>query len=148
MKKINAFISLFFLFYIIPTIAENAKISTEERFVNPIFYNKLAPLSMNERVTYLTPTQYKYSNSLPNEQDDTHPYGWTIEECKMLENEQNYIKLSCSYYDIFDKKMVTHVYTFKIDHCWMPEENKECKKFVIYLLTNASISAFVVEKDN
>ncbi len=105
---------------------------------------------MNNRVTYLTPTQYKYSNSLPNVQDDTHPDGWTIEKCKMLENEQDHIKLSCSYHNIIDKKMGTEVYTFRIERCWMPEEGKECKKFVVYLSTTADVfvGAFIVRKNN
>ncbi len=148
MKRINIFAFLFFLFCIVPAIAENAGMPTEERFVNPMFYNKLAPLSNGERVTYLTPTQHKYSNSLSYEDGDIHGDGWTIEECKMLENEQDHIKLSCSYYDIFDKKMVTKVYTYSIEECWMPEEGKECKKFVVYRVGHASISTFIVEKNN
>ena len=57
----------------------------EERFVNPLFYKTLYPLSDNEVETRLTPTKI-YTKSVIRE-----------ENCQLLKNTENEVIFSCEY---------------------------------------------------
>ena len=59
--------------------------SQEERFVNPIFYKTLYPISKTVRETKLTPTKI-YTKSVISE-----------ENCSLLKNTKNELVFSCEY---------------------------------------------------
>ena len=67
----------------------------EEKFVNPLFYKQLSPLSSNSRETFLTPNSLRYSNSVIHKDGDNYKDGWTTNTCRLLENENDYIILKC-----------------------------------------------------
>ena len=58
----------------------------EEKFVNPLFYKKLSPISRGARPTFLTPTSQTYFDLYNNK---------VVRQCKMLENTQMFITLEC-----------------------------------------------------
>ncbi len=57
----------------------------EERFVNPLFYKTLYPLSNNEVETRLTPTKIYTKSVIPEE------------NCQLLKNTENEVIFSCEY---------------------------------------------------
>ena len=57
----------------------------KDKFVNPIFYKTMHPISKMVGETQITPTSYR---------SDYNGY-ITTGNCILLENEQNYIKLKC-----------------------------------------------------
>ena len=65
----------------------------EEKFVNPLFYKPLIPISSIARESYLTPHSLKFSNSSTYKKNDDHKEGWTTQSCVLLENKQEYIIL-------------------------------------------------------
>ena len=89
----------------------------EEKFVNPLFYNPLIPISSIARETYLSPNSLKFSNSPVYKKDDNHKEGWTTQTCVLLENKQDYIVLKCSFYNPVIQKMQTNINKFQISEC-------------------------------
>lgn len=74
----------------------------EQRFVNPLFYETLEPISRIAWQTKLTPTQAILSNA-----------GYTdIRDCELLENTQDSVSLKCQYRD--DPDIAPSIYTYKI----------------------------------
>ena len=77
----------------------NEKLKQDETFKNPIFYKQLEPISKISRETFLTPTSIRYSNE-PFYQKGVPPKeGWTEGKCKLLENEEDYIIMKCTYHN-------------------------------------------------
>ena len=72
-----------------------AESEKEEKFVNPLFYKQLSPLSSNSHETFLTPNSQTYSNSIVYIKGADHKDGWTTNTCRLLENENDYIILKC-----------------------------------------------------
>ncbi len=60
-----------------------------QKFVNPIFYQPLEPLSKHTGYVYLTPTSTKFMTPLNKELVDA------TGQCELIENEENFVKLSC-----------------------------------------------------
>ena len=86
----------------------------EQKFVNPIFYQPLEPLSQISTWTYLTPTSIKSMTPL-----DKNKIAMTG-QCELLENQENFIKLLCntSWQMLERGSMVTNtsedIYTYEI----------------------------------
>ncbi len=125
------------LTYIIPSKSENAP---KDRFVNPLFYKKLSPISRGSRPTFLTPTSLTYLDLYDKE---------VVEKCKMLENTPMYVTLECSFYSDFLKRMKNYVVRYVLKGC---DEKKEycfdSKWFVLENETGRAIGTFVIkEKD-
>ena len=123
--------------YIIPSKSENAP---KDKFVNPLFYKKLSPISRGSRPTFLTPTSLTYLDLYNKE---------VVEKCKMLENTPMFVTLECSYYSDFLKRMKNYVVRYVLKGC---DEKKEfcfdSKWFVLENEAGSAIGTFVIkEKD-
>ena len=73
------------LFVLILLLVGCAFQSQEERFVNPLFYETLYPISNHEVETRLTPNKI-YTKSVIPERD-----------CQLLKNAENEVEYSCMY---------------------------------------------------
>ena len=76
----------------------------EERFVNPLFYETLYPISNTDTEKRLTPTKI-YSKSVDPELD-----------CQLLENNQTEVVLSClieEHYSLLFKYVLTDFYHYQ-----------------------------------
>ena len=89
----------------------------EEKFINPLFYKPLIPISSIARESYLTPHSLKFSNSSTYKKNDDHKEGWTTQSCVLLENKQEYIILKCSFYNPVTQKTQININKFKISEC-------------------------------
>ena len=125
------------LTYIIPSKPKN---TPKDKFVNPLFYKKLSPISRGSRPTFLMPTSVT-TIDLYGKED--------IEKCKMLENTPMFVTLECSYYSDFLKRMRNYVVRYVLQGCG--EKKEYCFGGEWFVLENASGSAigtFVIkEKD-
>ncbi len=123
------------LTYIIPSKSKNAP---KDKFVNPLFYKKLSPVSKNARTTFLTPTSLTYLDLYGKE---------IVEKCKMLENTSMFVTLECSYYSDFLKRMKNYVVRYVLKGC---DEKKEyCfdgEWFVLENEAGSRIGTFVIDK--
>ena len=81
--------------------------TTAEKFVNPLFYKTLLPLSKIAWQTELTPSLQVISNDGKTD----------ISTCKMLQNNMDYVILQCTYFNILQKSYVTDCYKYKIWQC-------------------------------
>ena len=86
--------------------------TTAEKFVNPLFYKTLLPLSKAIWETQLTPTL-----QISRSDDRTD-----VSTCKMLQNNMDYVILQCSYFNILQKSYVTDCYKYKIWKCQPQKE--------------------------
>lgn len=125
------------LTYIIPSKSEDAP---KDKFVNPLFYKKLSPISRGSRPTFLTPTSVT-TIDLYGKED--------IGKCKMLENTPMFVTLDCSFYHEETKETYGYVVRYVLQGC---DEKKEyCYGGAWRVLENASgssIGTFVIkEKD-
>ena len=123
--------------YIIPSKSENAP---KDKFVNPLFYKKLSPISRGSRPTFLTPTSLTTIDLYGKE---------SCGKCKMLENTPMFVTLECSYYSDFLKRMKNYVVRYVLKGC---DEKKEfcfdSKWFVLENEAGRAIGTFVIkEKD-
>lgn len=91
--------------------------SKEEKFINPLFYKPLIPISSIARETYVTPLNLKFSNSSVYKKDDSHKEGWTTQSCVLLENKQDFIILKCHFYNPVTQMQQTNIYKFQISEC-------------------------------
>ena len=123
------------LTYIIPSKPKN---TPKDKFVNPLFYKKLSPVSKNARTTFLTPTSLTYLDLYGKE---------IVEKCKMLENTSMFVTLECSYYSDFLKRMKNYVVRYVLKGC---DEKKEyCfdgEWFVLENEAGSRIGTFVIDK--
>ena len=123
------------LTYIIPSKSKNAP---KDKFVNPLFYKKLSPVSKNARTTFLTPTSLTYLDLYGKE---------IVEKCKILENTSMFVTLECSYYSDFLKRMKNYVVRYVLKGC---DEKKEyCfdgEWFVLENEAGSRIGTFVIDK--
>ena len=79
----------------------------EEKFVNPLFYKTLEPVSRMAWTTYLSPTQIRTTNE-----------GYElIKTCEMLENTFEKVSLKCSFYNKLSDSNVTYIYAYEIFPC-------------------------------
>ena len=83
-----------------------------EKFVNPLFYKTLLPLSKIAWQTKLTPSLQVISNDGKTD----------VSTCKMLQNNMDYVILQCSYFNILQKSYVTDCYKYKIWKCQPQKE--------------------------
>ena len=123
--------------YIIPSKSENAP---KDKFVNPLFYKKLSPISRGSRPTFLTPTSLTYLDLYNKE---------VVEKCKMLENTPMFVTLDCSFHDEETKETYGYVVRYVLKGC---DEKKEfcfdSKWFVLENEAGRAIGTFVIkEKD-
>ena len=86
--------------------------TTAEKFVNPLFYKTLLPLSKIAWQTKLTPNLQVISNDGKTD----------VSTCKMLQNNMDYVILQCSYFNILQKSYVTDCYKYKIWKCQPQKE--------------------------
>jgi len=91
--------------------------NNEEKFVNPLFYKQLIPISSIARETYLTPNSLKFSNSTLYSVHDNHKNGWITQSCILQENKKDYIILKCKFYNPVIPKMQTDIMKFQITEC-------------------------------
>ena len=121
--------------YIIPSKSENAP---KDKFVNPLFYKKLSPVSKNARTTFLTPTSLTYLDLYGKE---------IVKKCKMLENTPMFVTLKCSFHDEETKETYGLVIRYVLQGC---DEKKEfCFDGEWFVLENESgsrIGTFVIDK--
>ena len=82
MKKLLLILGLFLAFGINARADDNVN---KQKFVNPIFYQPLEPLSRVSTWTYLTPTSIKSMTPL-----DKNKVAMTG-KCELLENQENFI---------------------------------------------------------
>ena len=128
-----------------PEVQSAKEAGADEKFVNPLFYERLVPISRGGRETFLTPTRLKYSNTLVYQDDDPHVDGWSIEECEMLENEQDHIVLKCSFYNDLIDRVQTDIHTFRLDPCTEKRDYcYESKWFVYENIDDSSLTTYVI----
>ena len=123
------------LTYIIPSKSEDAP---KDKFVNPLFYKKLSPVSRGSRPTFLTPTSLTYLDLYDKE---------VVEKCKMLENTPMFVTLECSYYNDFLKRMKNYIVRYVLQGC--DDKTRYCYGGAWRVLENESGSAigtFVIDK--
>lgn len=101
-----------------------------DRFVNPLFYEQLIPLSSIARETYLTPTSLKSSNSPIYRENDDYKDGWDTAACRLLENEQEYIVMRCEFYNPVMEMHQVEKFKFTLEKC-PPDSPYDCRYFVI-----------------
>ena len=79
----------------------------EEKFVNPLFYKTLEPLSQLSWTTYLSPTQIRITNE-----------GYELVKiCEMLENTLEKVSFKCTYFNKLSNRNVTYIYSYVIYPC-------------------------------
>ncbi len=79
-----------------------ANTAQEQKFVNPMFYEKLDPVSSISWTTYLTPTKMRKIRA---------GYEKTY-DCELLENTQDKVSLKCTWYNDLSEQYTTDIYTF------------------------------------
>ncbi|MBR2136576.1 MAG: hypothetical protein IJ852_01275 [Alphaproteobacteria bacterium] len=79
----------------------------QQKFVNPIFYQPLRPLSSTVGWTYLTPTSIKSMTPLGKNLVDS------TGQCRLIENSQDRITLLCTITWRDEKWMEYHTYVIK-----------------------------------
>ena len=84
----------------------------EEKFVNPLFYRTMYPISKIVWKTKLTPNSRICING-EDKQTAT---------CKMLDNKYEYITLECTYFNPINHKNTTQIFQYIIREC---NSNKE-----------------------
>ena len=86
----------------------------EQKFVNPIFYQPLEPMSIHSGYVYITPTFIKFMTPLDKNLISSQG------QCELLDNQENFIKLLCNIsWQMLEKgRMVTNtsedIYTYEI----------------------------------
>ena len=86
--------------------------SQEQKFINPIFYQPLRPLSSTVGWTYLTPKSIDFRTPMDRNLIDS------TGQCELIENEQDHITLLC---DItFRNEKWREYYTYFIKDLFMP----------------------------
>ncbi len=96
--------------YVIPSEPDDVP---NDRFVNPLFYKRLSPISRTARTTFLTPTSHKWID-ISNQEH--------IEQCRMIANTPIFVTLECYYYDEFLKQMTGNTCRYSLRYC---DEKKE-----------------------
>ena len=84
----------------------------EEKFVNPVFYETMYPISKIVWITKLTP-----NSRICVDGEDKQ-----IATCKMLDNNYEYITLECTYFNPISHKNTTQIFQYIIREC---NSNKE-----------------------
>ena len=84
----------------------------EEKFVNPLFYETMYPISKIVWITKLTP-----NSRICVDGEDKQ-----IATCKMLDNNYEYITLECTYFNPISHKNTTQIFQYIIREC---NSNKE-----------------------
>ena len=112
--------------------------SSEEKFVNPLFYKTMEPISKMTWQTRLTPTEMHTDNG--------HGYSMT-EKCKLLENTENKIIMHCVGYTPVNEKFEL-IYGFELQYPiennklevimthWNPEEEEYVGYSYLYIDTS------------
>ena len=119
--------------YIIPSKSDDAP---KDKFVNPLFYKKLSPISRGARPTFLTPTSQTYFDLGNNK---------VVRPCKMLENTPMFITLECSFYNDFLKSIQTDVYRYTLKKC--DEQKEYCFEGEWFVLEKMNgVATFVIDK--
>ena len=126
------------LTYIIPSKSDNVP---KDKFVNPLFYKKLSPISRGSRPTFLTPTSLTYLDLYDKE---------VVGKCKMLENTPMFVTLDCSFYNEETKETYGYIVRYVLQGC--DEETRFCynggKWRVLENESGSAIGTFVIkEKD-
>ena len=76
----------------------------KDKFVNPIFYKTMHPISKMVGETQITPTSYRseYNGYI------------TTGDCVLLENEQNYIKMKCEMQYFGETEIQTEIIKYEL----------------------------------
>ena len=121
--------------YIIPSKSKNAP---KDKFVNPLFYKKLSPISRDSRPTFLTPTSVT-TIDLYGKED--------VGRCKMLENTPMFVTLDCTFYVEETKETYSHIVRYVLKGC--NEQKEYCydgKWFVLEKIFSSGVETFVIDK--
>ena len=80
----------------------------EEKFVNPVFYEKMISASHENFEVQLTPTSiYMFSS-------ESYKYNYT---CKLINNQMDTVSLECFKYNYKNEKEETQVFTYTLKPC-------------------------------
>ena len=123
---------------IITTSCSLFNLNKEEKFVNPVFYEKLSPVSKNTRPTFLTPTSVT-TIDLYGKED--------VGRCKMLENTPMFVTLDCTFYVEETKETYSHIVRYVLKGC--NEQKEYCfggKWFVLENESGSAFGTFVIDK--
>ena len=121
--------------YIIPSKVTDAP---KDKFVNPMFYKKLSPLSTASRTTFLTPTLLTYLDL----------YGEKVyQECEMLENTPMFVTLSCLE-DGADGHKFNLVTRYILQRCNGKEQYCFEGEWIVLKRTKFSGGVFIVEEED
>ena len=105
----------------------------KDKFVNPIFYKTMHPISKMVGKTQITPTSYR---------SDYNGY-ITTGNCILLENEQNYIKLKCEILYPGETKTQTKIRKYELSNDKNPHIYNENEQEIIeYTLENETSEKF------
>ena len=85
-----------------------ARAAEDEKFVNPLFYEIMEPISKIAWQTTLTPTKRAINNKLGASRE---------ENCELLENTQTSITLKCRGVFAFRTREVEHTYRYTLRPC-------------------------------
>jgi len=115
MRKLLFIIALLFLSTPVMARKDNST-SKEQKFVNPIFYQPLRPLSSTVGWAYLTPTSIDFRT--PLDKNIVNATG----QCELVENEQDHITFLCTWLNIaWLNEKVKKYYTYVIKDLFSPD---------------------------
>ena len=99
---------LFLALAVMCCLACTARAAEDEKFVNPLFYEIMDPISKIAWQTTLTPTKRVINNKLGASRE---------ENCELLENTQTSITLKCRGVFAFRTREVEHTYRYTLRPC-------------------------------
>ena len=99
---------LFLALAVMCCLACTARAAEDEKFVNPLFYEIMEPISKIAWQTTLTPTKRAINNKLGASRE---------ENCELLENTQTSITLKCRGVFAFRTREVEHTYRYTLRPC-------------------------------
>ncbi len=99
---------LFLALAVMCCLACTARAAEDEKFVNPLFYEIMEPISKIAWQTTLTPTKKVINNKLGASRE---------ENCELLENTQTHITLKCRGIFAFETREVEHTYRYTLRPC-------------------------------
>lgn len=123
--------------YIIPS---RQKDFLKNKFVNPLFSEKLSPISRGSRPTFLTPTSLTYLDIYDKA---------VVRKCELLENTPMFITMRCSFYNNLINRIQTYEVRYVLKGC--NSQKEFCfggKWFVLENEEGSGIGTFVIKDPN
>ncbi len=111
-----------------------------KQFSNPLFYEKLSPVSDIELETYLTPKTYTYISVGGKK---------VVRKCTMIDNQQMQITLRCIFFNDLIGDMQTNDHMFVLSNCDEQKYDEYCyggKWLVTHHILGSGTSTLVIKE--